>query len=119
MLTILQSKSCKKSNHLGDLRTLFDIMRAHQLNMNSIKSFLGVSSGNFLGFITTSKEIHLDLNKVKTTQSMKTPRTLKELRGLQGILVYIQRFIANLSGCCQSFTQLMKKGVSFVWDEAC
>jgi len=53
-------KSHSKSNHLGDLRTVFDIMRAHQLKMNLTKSFLGVSSGKFLGFIVTSKGIHLD-----------------------------------------------------------
>jgi len=47
------------------LRMMFDIMRAHRLKMNPTKSFLGVSSGTFLGFIVTSKEIHLDPDKVK------------------------------------------------------
>ena len=46
-------------------------------------------------------------------------QNLKELRGLQGGLAYIRRFIANLSGRFQLFTRLMKKGVSFVWDQAC
>jgi len=56
-------KSSSKSNHLGVLRTVFDIMRAHQLKMNPTKSFLGVSSGKFLEFIITSKGIHLDPTK--------------------------------------------------------
>ena len=94
-------------------------MRAHQLKMNPTKSFLGVSSGKFLGFIVTSKGIHLDPDKVKTIQSMHPPRNLKEFRGLQGRLTYIRRFIANLLGRCQPFTRLMKKGASFVWDKAC
>ena len=98
---------------------MFDIMRAHQLKMNLTKSFLGVSSGKFLGFIITSKGIHLDPDKVRAIQSMHLPRNLKELRGLQGRLAYIRRFIANLSGRCQPFTRLMKKGSSFVWDQAC
>ena len=50
---------------------------------------------------------------------MHPPKNLKELRGLQGRLAYIRRFIANLSGRCQPFTRLMKKGVSFVWDKTC
>ena len=112
-------KSHDKNDHLRDLRTMFDIMRAHQLKMNSTKSFLGVSSGKFLGFIVTSKGIHLDPDKVKAIQSMYPPKNLKELRCLQGRLAYIRRFIANLSGRCQPFTRLMKKGVSFVWDQAC
>jgi len=94
-------------------------MRAHQLKMNPTKSFLGVSSGKFLGFIVTSKGIHLNSDKVKAIQSMHPPKNLKELRGLQGRLAYSRRFIANFSGCCQPFTQLTKKGVSFVWDKAC
>ena len=94
-------------------------MRAHQLKMNPTKSFLGVSSGKFLGFVVTSKGIHLDPDKVKAIKEMQPPKNLRELRGLQRRLAYIRRFIANLSGRCQPFTRLMKKGVTFVWDEAC
>ena len=41
----------------------FEIMRAHQLKMNPTKSFLEVASGKFLGFVVTSKGIHLDPEK--------------------------------------------------------
>ena len=99
-------KSRDKNDHLRDLRTMFDIMRAHRLKMNPTKSFLGVSSGKFLGFIVTSKGIHLDPDKVKAIQSMHPPKNLKELRSLQGRLAYIRRFIANLSGCCQRYPGL-------------
>ena len=50
---------------------------------------------------------------------MHPPKNLKELRGLQDRFAYIRRFIVNLSGRCQPFTRLMKKGVSFVWDQTC
>jgi len=80
---------------------------------------LGISNGKFLGFIVKSKGIHLDPDKVKAIQSMQPPKNFRELRGLQGRLAYIRRFIANLSGCCQPFTRLMKNGISFVWDKAC
>jgi len=91
-------------------------MRAHQLKMNPTKSFLGMSSDKFLGFIVASKGNHMDPDKINAIQNMQPPKTLKELRGLQGRLVYIRRLIANLSGWCQPFTRLMKKGVSFVYD---
>ena len=93
-------KSHHKDDHLRDLREVFDLMRTHQLKMNPTKSFLGVSSGKFLGFIVTSKGIHLDLEKISAIRDMKPPRSLKELRGLQGKLAYIRRIISNLSGCC-------------------
>ena len=50
---------------------------------------------------------------------MQPQRNVRELRGLQGRPACIQRFISNLSGRCQPFTKLMKKGVSFIWDDAC
>ena len=58
---------------------MFNIMRAYQLKMNPTKSFMGVSSEKFLGFIVTSKEIHIDPDKVKAIQSMQPPKNLKEL----------------------------------------
>ena len=58
-------KSRIKGDHIADLKTVFDIMRAHQLKINSIKSFLGVANSKFLGFVLTSKRIHLDPEKVR------------------------------------------------------
>jgi len=57
--------------------------------MNSTKSFLGVARGKFLGFVMTSKEIHLDPEKIRAIQEMQAPWNLRELRGLQGRLAYI------------------------------
>ena len=57
-------KSRAKGDHIADLKMIFDIMRMHQLKMNPTKSFLGVASGKLLGFVVTSKGIHLDPEKV-------------------------------------------------------
>jgi len=73
-------KSRAKGNHIADLKTIFDIMQAHQLKMNPTKSFLGVVSGKFLGFIVTFKEIHLNHEKVRAVQEMQPSRNLRELR---------------------------------------
>src|SRR5204862_3250256 len=82
-------KSRRKGDHLRDLREVFDLMGAHQLKMNPTKSFLGVSSGKFLGFVVTLKGIHLDPKKISAIRDMEPPRSLKELRGLQGKLASI------------------------------
>ncbi|PKU73663.1 hypothetical protein MA16_Dca009970 [Dendrobium catenatum] len=50
---------------------------------------------------------------------MPPPKTLRQLRSLQGRLAYIRRFISNLSGRCQPFSRLMKKDTPFIWDDAC
>ena len=97
-------KSRDKGDHLADLKRVFDIMRAHQLKMNPTKSFLGVASDKFFGFVVTSNCNHFNLEKVRAIEEMHPPRTLKELRGLSERLAYMQRFISNLSRRCQSFT---------------
>src|SRR5438270_3419724 len=107
-------KSRRKGDHLRDLREVFDLMRVHQLKMNPTKSFLGICSGKFLGFVVMSKGIHLDPEKISAIRDMEPPRSLKELRGLQGKLAYIRHFISSLSGRCQPFSKLMRKGVTFV-----
>src|SRR5881628_1096936 len=68
-------KSHRQADHLTDLREVFDVMRWHQLKMNPTKSFLGVSTGKFLGFVINSKGISLDPKKVKAIQNMPLPRS--------------------------------------------
>ncbi|KAJ8622007.1 hypothetical protein MRB53_030536 [Persea americana] len=115
----LTVKSKRKEDHLEDLQEVFLRLRKHKLRMNPRKCFFGVSSGKFLGFIVRKAGIELDPTKVKAILEMPSPRTLRELKGLQGRLAYIRRFISNLSGKCHPFSRLMKKGVDFVWDAEC
>jgi len=70
-------KSRDKGNHLADLKKVFDIVRAHQLKMNPIKSLLGVASGKFLGFVVTSKGIHLDPEKIRAILGCNLQEVLK------------------------------------------
>lgn len=48
---------------------------------------------------------------------MPSATNLKELKGLQGRLAYIRQFIANLSGKSLPFSKLIRKGVTFEWNE--
>jgi len=89
-------KSYDKGDHLADLRRVFYNIRAHQLKMNPTKSFMGVANGKFIGYVATSKGIHFDPEKIHAVQKMQYSRNLKELRGLQGRLAYVQRFISNI-----------------------
>lgn len=50
---VLAIESKNMEDHLQDLRTVFNLMRKHQLKMNRTKSFLGLSIGKFLGFVVT------------------------------------------------------------------
>ncbi|XP_061999282.1 uncharacterized protein LOC133716611 [Rosa rugosa] len=112
-------KSKRRTDHLQDLRRVFERLRKYQLKMNPLKCAFGVSSGKFLGFIVKHRGIEVDQSKIKAIQDMPEPRNLRELKSLQGRLAFIRRFISNLAGRCQPFSRLLKKDVPFVWDKAC
>ena len=46
-------KSKTVSEHVGDLKNIFEILRKHKLCLNASKCFFGVRSGKFLGYMVT------------------------------------------------------------------
>ena len=115
----LVDKTKRREDHLVDLRFVFNRLRKYQLKINPCKCAFGVTFGKFLGFIMRHCGIEIDQSKIEAIQKMLKPKNLRELRGLQGKLAYIRRFISNLAGQCQPFNRLMKKDVHFEWDGAC
>ncbi|KAM1017383.1 hypothetical protein EV2_047991 [Malus domestica] len=77
-------KTKKRSDHLKDFRIVFERLRKYNLKMNPLKCAIGVTSGNFLGFIVKHRGIEVDQSKIKAIQSMPEPRNLRELKSLQG-----------------------------------
>ncbi|XP_073137608.1 uncharacterized mitochondrial protein AtMg00860-like [Henckelia pumila] len=112
-------KNAGRNNHLEDLRRIFERLRKNQLKKNTLKCAFGVTSGKFLGFIVRHRGIEIEQAKIDAILKMSRPRNIQELKSLQGNLAYIRRFISNLAGRCQPFSRLMKKRVSFKWDESC
>ena len=47
-------KSKLVSEHIGDLTSIFEILREHKLRLNAKYSF-GVGSGKFLGYMVTHR----------------------------------------------------------------
>ncbi|KAG9458899.1 hypothetical protein H6P81_003407 [Aristolochia fimbriata] len=112
-------KTKQWSDHLLDLRAVFERLRRFQLKMNPLKWAFSVTSGKFLGFIVHHRGIEIDQSKIEAIQKMPKPRNISELKSFQGHLAYIRRFISNLAGRCQPFSRLLKKDTPFEWDESC
>ena len=66
-----------KGDHIADLKTVLDIMRAHQLKINPTKSFLGVASSKLLGFIVNPK----DLSRSRESSRFPGDATSKKSQG--------------------------------------
>ena len=58
------------SEHLEDLRTIFEILRNHKLHLNASKCSFGVGSGKFLGYMVTHRRIEVNLDQIKAINNL-------------------------------------------------
>ena len=73
------------SEHLGDLRIIFEILRNYKLRLNASKCSLGVGSGKFLGYMVTHRGIEVNPDQIKAINNLPAPRNPKEVQKLTGM----------------------------------
>ena len=112
-------KSKVVSEHVGDLGTIFDILREHKLCLNASKCSFGVGSGKFLGYMVTHKGIEVSPDQIKAIHSLQPPRNPKEVQKLIGMIATLNRFISRSVDRCRPFYLLMNKWKEFEWFEDC
>jgi len=78
-------KSKVVSEHVGDLRDIFEILRRHKLRLNASKCSFGVGSGKFLSYMVTNCGIEVNPDQVKAINSLQPPRNPKEVQNLTGM----------------------------------
>ena len=87
-------KSKIVSEHVGDLRTIFEILRKYKLRLNASKCSFGVGSGKFLGYMVTHRGIEVNPNQIKFINNLRSPRNPKEVQKLIGMVVALNIFIS-------------------------
>ena len=112
-------KSKMVSEHLRDLRTIFEILRNHKLRLNASKCSFGVGSSKFLGYMVTHRGIEVNPNQIKAINNLRSPRNPKEVQKLTGMAVALNRFISRSANRCRPFFLLINKWKGFEWTEEC
>ena len=77
-------KSLDEEEHLDDLQETFDTLRRFSMKLNPSKFVFGVSSGKFLKFMVSHREIKANPEKIKAILNMKPPQSIKEVQSLTG-----------------------------------
>ena len=112
-------KSKMVSEHLGDLRTTFQILRKYKLRLNASKFSFGMGSGKFLGYMVTHRGIEVNTDQIKTINNLRSPQNPKEVQKLTGITAALNRFISRSADRCRPFFLLINKWKCFEWTEEC
>ena len=93
-------KSKVVSEHVGDLRSIFEILREHKLCLNASKCSFGVGSGKFLGNMVTHRGIEVNPDQVKAINNLQLPRNPKEVQKLTRMTAALNWFISRSADRC-------------------
>ena len=102
-------KSKRVSEHLGDLRVIFEILRNYKLRLNASKCSFGIGLGKFLGYMVTHRGIEVKLDQIKAINNLRSPRNPKEVQKLNGMAAALNRFISRSADRCRPFFLLINK----------
>ena len=73
-------KSKVVSEHVGDLRRIFEILRKHKLRLNASKCSFRVGSGKLLGYMVTHRGIEINPDQIKAINGLQPPRIPRKYR---------------------------------------
>ena len=88
-------KSKVKSEHIGDLGNIFEILRKHKLRLNADKSSFGVGSRKCLGYMVTHHGIEVDSDQIRAINELQPPRNPKEVLKLTRMTAALNQFISR------------------------
>ena len=106
-------KSKVVSEHVGDLRNIFEILRRHKLRLNASKCSFDVGSGKFLGYMVTRRGIEVNPNHIKAINDLQLLWNPKEVQKLTGMTAALNRFISRSADKCRPFFRLLHKWKGF------
>lgn len=77
------------------------------------------TSVTYLGHEISEEGIRPNKEKIKAVVNAPAPQNLTQVKSYLGLINYYGRFIPNLSSELIELYKLTKKGVNFVWTDAC
>ena len=107
------SKSLKE--HVNHLRAVLQTLRKERLYANMEKCTFGVDKIVFLGFVVSSKGVHVDESKIEAIKTWPQPTNLQQVRSFLGLASFYRRFVKDFSTISALLHALSKKNAPFVW----
>jgi hypothetical protein len=114
---LIYSKNEKE--HAKHLWIVLHHLQDHKLYAKFSKCEFWLDSVKFLGHTISKDGISVDPSKVQEVMDWKPPKSVHQIRSFLGLAGCYRRFIPDFSRIAKPISELLKKGVEFVWSEAC
>ncbi|GJR25029.1 reverse transcriptase domain-containing protein [Tanacetum coccineum] len=101
-------KSTSEEEMLKDIQETFERFQSIKMKLNPNKCSFGVEEGPFLGHLITKHGIKTNPSKVKAVSDLDQPRTLKDMKSLNGKLAALSRFLSNGAERSLAFFKVLK-----------
>jgi hypothetical protein len=111
--------SKNEAEHAKHLRIVLQRQRDHKLYAKFSEYEFWLDSVKFLGHTISKDGISMDPSKVQEVMDWKPPKSVHQIRSFLGLAGYYRRFISDFSRIAKLMTELLKKGIKFVWSEDC
>jgi hypothetical protein len=114
---LIYSKS--EAEHTKHLRIVLQRLRDHKLYAKFSKCEFWLDSVKFWGHTISKDGISVDPSKVQEVMDWKPPKSVHQIHSFLGPAGYYRWFIPDFSRIAKPMTELLKKGVKFVWSGEC
>jgi len=111
--------SKNEEEHVEHLRVVLQRLREHKLYAKFSKYEFWLKRVQFLGHVISEDDISVDPSKIQDVLNWKTPESVSEIRSFLGLAGYYRQFVQDFSKIARPMTELLKKGVKFIWDDKC
>jgi hypothetical protein len=108
-----------EKEHSKHLQIVLQHLQDHKLYVKFSKCEFWLNSVKFLGHTISKDGISIDPIKVQEVMDWKPPKSVHQIRSFLGLAGYYRQFIPDFCRIAKPMTELLKKGVKFVWSEAC
>lgn len=105
------------SQHLADLKEIFQRFRQAGLKLGPKKCHFAAESCIFLGHDISKNGIKPPKDRIKALVEFPEPKNVKQLRRVIGLFNWFKKFIPNYSAIMNPLTKLLKKGQKFEWKQ--
>ncbi|CAI5467973.1 unnamed protein product [Closterium sp. Yama58-4] len=107
-----------KEEHVQHLQKVFEVLRREQLYAKQSKCEFFLPDVEFLGHVVSASGIRTDPKKIAAVQDWLAPTSVKELQSFLGFANYYRRFVQEYASIASPLTDLLRKGVEYVWGPA-